>query len=35
MTKQIAIDATFHFGQDFVFCKLIKKCVGMISINNV
>ena len=35
MPKQIAIDATFHFGQDFVFYKLIKKRVGIVSTNNV
>ena len=35
ISEQIAPAAIFYFGQGFVFCRLIKKYVGMDSTNDV
>ena len=35
ISEQIGPVAIFYFGQAFVFCRLIKKSVGIFSTNNV
>ena len=35
ISEQIGPVAIFYFGQAFVFCRLIKKTVRMVSTNNV